>query len=426
MYDPFCHRADSRPVGRARRGTLSRDPRRTGRTPGATPGSVLERAISAMAPFHRRMQSPPTRWPRAGMSARPLPSAAEEIRLLSLTTLRGVNYWSTRPVTRIELRVGAYDEISSADADGVTAALVEALPGLVEHRCSVGRRGGFIERLERGTYAPHILEHVALELQGLIGHEVGYGRARGAGRPGEYTVVFEHLHAGVGLRAAGLALDLVQQAFDGTLVGPDLALAEMRAAASIPDLPPPSRHVLAGVTGSGGRESFIREMLLLGLAADGAFVDLSPGYLLAAGLPYTTSDLAVILDGESRGVPAPYLEPDRARRLASVVADAVTPDGIVIVPAADPELQEIIRRSGRKLAVFSEGDAGLETVQGALAAATIQDGRILLRGSGFDGEAVRVRPGEASPAVQAAAALAATVVRASGRSKRSASSPGRG
>ena len=36
---------------------------------------------------------------------------------------------------------------------------------MIEHRCSIGERGGFFERLRRGTYLAHILEHVTLELQ---------------------------------------------------------------------------------------------------------------------------------------------------------------------------------------------------------------------------------------------------------------------
>ena len=49
---------------------------------------------------------------------------------------------------------------------------------MIEHRCSIGERGGFFERLRRGTYLAHILEHVTLELQGLAGSPLGYGRAR--------------------------------------------------------------------------------------------------------------------------------------------------------------------------------------------------------------------------------------------------------
>ena len=101
---------------------------------------------------------------------------ATEMRMTALHATRGANYWSRLPVTRMDLTIGAYDEISSAHVPGVTGALLAALPGLVEHRCSIGERGGFIARLRRGTYAPHIIEHVALELQGQIGHDVGYGR----------------------------------------------------------------------------------------------------------------------------------------------------------------------------------------------------------------------------------------------------------
>ncbi|HEU4885857.1 MAG TPA: hypothetical protein VFT45_26710, partial [Longimicrobium sp.] len=123
------------------------------------------------------------------------PDPYTEIRLVGLRTLRGANFWSSRPVTRLDVAVGEYDEIHSADVAGFTEALVRAMPGLWEHRCSIGERGGFVTRLRRGTYAPHIAEHVGLELQTMVGHDVGFGRARGGDRPGEYTVVFEHLHA---------------------------------------------------------------------------------------------------------------------------------------------------------------------------------------------------------------------------------------
>src|SRR5215212_1498989 len=159
--------------------------------------------------------------PFAQTAARPYlkpmsrPDPYTEIRLLSLRSLRGANLWSRRPVTRIDVAPGEYDEISSAHVAGFTEALVAALPGLWEHRCSIGERGGFVTRLRRGTYPPHVAEHVALELQGMVGHDVGYGRARGGDRPGEYTVVFEHLHAEVGLRCAALSLEIVQRAYAG-------------------------------------------------------------------------------------------------------------------------------------------------------------------------------------------------------------------
>src|SRR5688500_10608481 len=195
----------------------------------------------------------------------PHPDPYTEIRLVGLRTLRGANFWSSRPVTRLDVAVGEYDEIHSADVPGFTDTLIRALPGLWVHRCSIGERGGFVTRLRRGTYAPHIAEHVGLELQTMAGHDVGYGRARGGDRPGEYAVVFEHMHAEVGMRSAALALEIVQKAFAGELVDVDYAVAELRALAEQPDVPALAQEVLCGITGGGDRAAVRAEMLRRGV-----------------------------------------------------------------------------------------------------------------------------------------------------------------
>ena len=66
------------------------------------------------------------------------------------------------------------------------------MPSLIEHRCSVGERGGFFERLDRGTYLAHILEHVVLELQTLAGSDCGFGRTRESNEEGVYKVAIEY------------------------------------------------------------------------------------------------------------------------------------------------------------------------------------------------------------------------------------------
>lgn len=333
------------------------------------------------------------------------PDARAEIRLVSLRTVRGANFWSTRPVTRLDLAVGAYDEISSAEVPGLVEALVEALPGLREHCCSIGEPGGFVTRLRRGTYAPHVLEHVALELQAAVGHEVGYGRARGGDRPGEYTVVFEHRHAEVGLRAAGLALGIVQDAFAGAPgpVGP--ALTELEALARAPDAPPPRQRVLCGITGGGDRVAVRTEMLRRGVPPGEPVVEVAPAYLLNAGLPYARSAVAVILDAAPEDVPERYRDPERARRLVAVLADAVPPDGIVVAPAGEPEVQALARDAGCRVAVFAEGPVAAEDLRVAHAVASVREGRIVLECRGERSDRGPLRPG-APAGAQVAAALA--------------------
>jgi hypothetical protein len=340
------------------------------------------------------------------------PSPYDEIRLLGLRTVRGANFWSRRPVTRMDVWPGAYDDISSAEVAGVTGALVEALPGLWEHRCSIGERGGFVTRLRRGTYAPHIAEHVGLELQSMMGHDVGYGRARGGDRPGEYTVVLEHRHAAVGARAAALALEMVQRAFAGELerATVDAALAELVALAASPDAPRPSRRVLCGVTGGGDRAGVRDRLAALGVPP-GEVVALAPASLLNEGLPYGRSTVAVVLDAEPDDVPERYRDPELARRLVAVVADAVPENGIVVCPAKEWEVQDLAREAGCRVAVFSAADdVTARDARVASAVAQVRGGRIVLEvgGTTEDGGALA---GDAAPVAQVAAALAARALR---------------
>ena len=84
------------------------------------------------------------------------------------------------------------------------------MPSLVEHYCSPGHRGGFFERVKKGTYMGHIVEHVALELQELTKMPVGFGRTRETATPGIYNVVFEYVDEQAGRYAGRAAVRLCQ------------------------------------------------------------------------------------------------------------------------------------------------------------------------------------------------------------------------
>jgi hypothetical protein len=339
---------------------------------------------------------------------------ATEIRITALHATRGLNFWSRRPVIRMDLAVGAYEDISSADVKGFTDALVHVMPGLIEHRCSIGSRGGFITRLKRGTYAPHIIEHVALELQTMIGHEVGYGRTRGGDVEGEYTLVFEHCHEQVGLRAAALSLETVQQAFAGTLETVEPAVRELAALAETPDTPPMHQRVFCGITGGAARAETVQQLTrrLEGMGrADALIIDVSPAFLLQAGLPYSRSDLAIVLDTDLIDVPERYREPERAERLVSIVADAVARDGFVICPAKAWEVQDYAREQDCRVAIFAvDDDVTWRDQRVAAGVGLVREGRIMLENCGEPWDAGPVDP-ELPIAAQVAAALAEYVLR---------------
>jgi hypothetical protein len=340
---------------------------------------------------------------------------ASEIRITALHATRGLNFWSKRPVIRMDLAVGAFDDISSAQANGFTDALVGAMPGLVEHRCSIGSRGGFITRLKRGTYAPHIIEHVALELQTMVGHEVGYGKTRGGDVEGEYTLVFEHRHEQVGLRAAALSLEIVQRAFSGTLDTVQPAVVELTALAETPDTPPLHQRVFCGITGGTARPEAQQELVArLGALGKGdeLVIDVSPAYLLQAGLPYSRSELAIVLDTDLVDVPDRYRDSERAQRLVSILADAVKRDGFLICPAKEWEVQEYAREEDCRVAIFStDDDITFKDQRVAAASGVVRDGRIVLEQCGDPWDAGPLKD-DVPASAQVAAALAEYVLRA--------------
>ncbi|MCU0466403.1 MAG: cyanophycin synthetase [Anaerolineae bacterium] len=110
-----------------------------------------------------------------------------------MNVLRGPNLYSYKSVLHIVMDIGRYENHPSSDFPSFVERLTAWLPGLQKHECSVGRPGGFIERLQRGTYLGHIVEHITLELQTEMGFDVGFGRARGTGEPGVYNVIIAYL-----------------------------------------------------------------------------------------------------------------------------------------------------------------------------------------------------------------------------------------
>ncbi|GLC25624.1 cyanophycin synthetase family protein [Roseisolibacter agri] len=270
-------------------------------------------------------------------------TARDQIRVTGLWTVAGLNYWARRPVTRLDLDVGRFDEVPSDEVEGFTARLVAALPALVEHECSVGRRGGFVERLERGTYAPHIIEHVGLALQNLAGDDVGYGRARGAERPGSYVVALAHRHAAVGRAAALQATALVRAAFDGEPLDPDAAVAALRAGRALPDDPAPTAQVDVAVYAS---------------THDGTHdgVRVTPARIVTRGLPYAAARTAVVLEAGTRGVPVGFRAPERLEQLLTVMVDGLAPGGRLVCPEDATALQDYARERGHPVAVFAPGE----------------------------------------------------------------------
>jgi len=171
----------------------------------------------------------------------------------------------------------------------------------------------------------------------------------------------------------------VQSAFAGTLTSVEHAVAELAALAETPHVPSQLQHVLCGITGGRYRSEAREELVRLGLSGNDLIVDVSPSYLLQAGLPYSRSDIAIIMDADLMDVPERYQHPARAQRLVAVVADAVPEDGVVLVPAKEWEIQDRVRDAGCRVAIFAtDDDVTSKDKKVARASATVTGRRIMI------------------------------------------------
>ena len=166
------------------------------------------------------------------------------IQVLERLALMGPNLYAHRPCIKWKIDIGAYEERPSNSIEGFTDALKALVPSLIEHRCSEGVRGGFFTRLEEGTWLGHVMEHIALELQGLAGIEVGFGRARSAGPPGVYNVMYECEERETGIMAGEQAIELIETLIAGQTFAIDECVAELRRLYERNSLGPSTRSIV--------------------------------------------------------------------------------------------------------------------------------------------------------------------------------------
>jgi cyanophycin synthetase len=172
----------------------------------------------------------------------------KELVFRRVTHLRGPNIWTYRPVIEAWVDIGELEQFPSNKIPGLYERLTAWLPTLVEHRCGVGERGGFLERLREGTWAAHILEHVVLELQSLAGMPTGFGKARETSESGVYKVAFRTRQEEVGRAALEAARDLLMAAIEDRPYDVAAAIGGLREMVDSICLGPSTAHIVDAAT----------------------------------------------------------------------------------------------------------------------------------------------------------------------------------
>ncbi len=127
---------------------------------------------------------------------------------------QGPNRHTLASAAEVLVDLGPLANRPTTDQEGFSRRLLQALPGIARHHCSRGYAGGFVERLQEGTYLGHVVEHVALELLYLGGEGGVYGKTRSVSG-GTVRVVFETETEPGGRDAIATAIRLVERLWHG-------------------------------------------------------------------------------------------------------------------------------------------------------------------------------------------------------------------
>jgi cyanophycin synthetase len=153
------------------------------------------------------------------------------MQILEIKVLKGPNYWSVRRPKLIQMKLDLeeLEQRPTNSIPGFRQRLEQLLPTLHEHRCSEGVAGGFLSRVEEGTWMGHVIEHIALEVQTLAGMDCGFGRTRSTGeREGLYHVIFDYMEEDAGVYAAKASVRIAQALVDGMVYDLTNDIQQMR------------------------------------------------------------------------------------------------------------------------------------------------------------------------------------------------------
>jgi len=173
------------------------------------------------------------------------------MEILSVKVLRGPNQWASFPCLEAWVDLGRLEDFPSHTLPGFNDRVMSWLPTMIEHRCSIGERGGFFERLRTGTWMGHVLEHVTLELQTLAGTPVGYGRAREAKTRGVYKVVVEYKEEKFAIECLHAAHRLILAAIDDTAFDVPAEIKRLRQILLDVQLGPSTRSIVEAAIARG-------------------------------------------------------------------------------------------------------------------------------------------------------------------------------
>lgn len=136
------------------------------------------------------------------------------MKILEIREYRGKNIYTHYPAVKITIDLEELAELWTDEVPGFAENLSRLIPSLAEHYCTRNRKGGFLERLKEGTMFGHVIEHVSLELQSMLGHNVSYGKTMNTKTDGVYDIVIEVGVMEAGIEAVRRAISIIKMVIE--------------------------------------------------------------------------------------------------------------------------------------------------------------------------------------------------------------------
>lgn len=130
------------------------------------------------------------------------------MKIIQKRIYEGQNIYSHKKCMRIDVDLEGYSEIPSKEIPNFNFNLVKIIPELKKHRCGIDEDGGFVKRLEEGTYLAHICEHIIIAIQNNLGIDSSYGKSREI-IGDRYYVIVQYEYKNTVIEVANLAIDLI-------------------------------------------------------------------------------------------------------------------------------------------------------------------------------------------------------------------------
>ncbi|UWG97720.1 cyanophycin synthetase [Dehalobacter sp. DCM] len=138
------------------------------------------------------------------------------MKICHVKAIEGANFFSHHPVICGIVDISQWLGKTTKEVNGFNERLLRVLPSLANHSCSRHKHGGFIERLEEGTFPGHVLEHICIELLALAGENRHYGKTRLYNEEkNEYEVIYEYECKEAGIKAIFLAGAILNKLYFG-------------------------------------------------------------------------------------------------------------------------------------------------------------------------------------------------------------------